>query len=139
MMTEEYETGFMVVSCSGGSGSGQAANSLAVELNRSGFAKMVCLAGIGAGLDEYIDEADKVRDLIVIDGCSKGCSQIMLKKMGIEPVHNFCLTEMGVECPVTEVDPAMLEELRKKIKLLFGQRRADSKYAVCGCDTCVRE
>lgn len=138
-MSDEYETGFMVVSCSGGSGSGQAANSLAVELNKSGFAKMVCLAGVGAGLAECLDEAGKVRDLIVIDGCEKGCSQIMLRKMGIEPVHNFCLTKMGVECPVTDVDSEMLDELRKKIKLLFGQQRANSKYAVCGCDTCVRE
>lgn len=138
-MTEEYETGFMVISCSGGSGAGQAANSLAVELNRSGFAKMICLAGIGAGLEECVEAAGRVSDLIVIDGCEKCCSQIMLKKMGIEPVHIFCLSRMGVKCPVSEVDPVMLDEMRKKIKLLFGQQRANSKYAVCGCDTCVRE
>lgn len=138
-MTDEYDSGFLVISCSGGSASGQAANSLAVELNRSGFAKMICLAGVGAGIDECLSEAGKVRDLIVIDGCEKGCAQIMLRKIGIEPVHTFCLTKMGVKCPVTEVDTEMLEELRKKIKLLFGQKRADAKYAVCGCDTCARD
>ncbi|CCO23470.1 putative zinc-binding protein [Maridesulfovibrio hydrothermalis] len=138
-MTDNYETGFLVISCSGASSSGQAANELAVELNKSGFAKMVCLAGVGAGLDDCVEDAGRVRDLIVIDGCDKACSHKMLEKIGIKPVHTFCLTKMGVNCPVSDVDPELLSELRKKIKLLFGQSRADSKYAVCGCDTCVRE
>lgn len=138
-MTDNYETGFLVLSCSGGSNSGQAANDLAVELNKSGFARMVCLAGVGAGLEDCVSDAGKVKDLIVIDGCSKGCSQIMLQKIGIKPVHTFCLTNMGVKCPQTDVDTELLDKLRKKIKLLFGQNRANSKYAVCGCDTCVRE
>ncbi len=138
-MDENYETGFLVISCSGGSSSGQAANDLAVELSKSGFARMVCLAGIGAGLDDCVSDAEKVKDLIVIDGCDKGCSQKMLEKIGIKPVHTFCLTKMGVKCPVSDVDPELLDKLRKKIKLLFGQNRSDNKYAVCGCDTCARE
>ncbi|WP_432734897.1 putative zinc-binding protein [Maridesulfovibrio sp. FT414] len=138
-MDEKFETGFLVVSCSGGSGSGQAANDLARELDRSGFARMVCLAGIGAGLEECIAEASNVRDLIVIDGCEKACSQKLLEKAGIKPLHTFCLTKMGVSCPVSQVDPELLDRLRKKIKLLFGQNRADGKYAVCGCDSCPRE
>ncbi|WP_027723362.1 putative zinc-binding protein [Maridesulfovibrio zosterae] len=138
-MEEKYETGFMVLSCSGGSSSGQAANNLAVELNKSGFAKMVCLAGVGAGKEDCVEDAGKVHDLIVIDGCDKVCSKKMLEKIGINPVHTFCLTNMGVECPAADVDPELLTELRKKIKLLFGQNRADVKYAVCGCDTCVRD
>lgn len=138
-MNDNYETGFLVVSCSGGSGSGQAANALAVELNKSGFARMVCLAGIGAGLEDCVADATKVRDLIVIDGCEKNCSQKMLERIGIKPIHTFCLTKMGVDCPASDVDPELLEKLRKKIKLLFGQNRTDSKYAVCGCDTCTRE
>jgi len=73
-MIDEYETGFLVVSCSGGSNSGQAANALAVELNKSGFAKMVCLAGVGAGVEDCVADAGNVRDLIVIDGCEKACS-----------------------------------------------------------------
>lgn len=138
-MIDEYETGFLVVSCSGGSNSGQAANALAVELSKSGFAKMVCLAGVGAGVEDCVADAGKVRDLIVIDGCEKACSHKMLQKIGIEPVHTFCLTRMGVDCPVEDVDPELLDELRKKIKQLFGQNRAEGKYAVCGCDTCIRE
>ncbi len=138
-MNDTYETGFLVVSCSGGSSSGQAANDVAVELNKSGFAKMVCLAGVGAGIQDCVEDAEKVRDLIVIDGCDKVCSKIMLEKIGVKPVHTFCLTQMGVDCPVSDVEPDLLNELRKKIKILFGQNRAESKYAVCGCDTCTRE
>ncbi|WP_320172056.1 putative zinc-binding protein [Maridesulfovibrio sp.] len=138
-MSDTYETGFLVVSCSGCSCSGQATNDLAVELNRSGFARMVCLAGIAAGLDNCVADAANVQDLIVIDGCVNACAKKVLEKAGIKPVHTFCLTEMGLEGQDTEIDSELLEKLRLKIKQVFGQSRTATKYAVCGCETCVRE
>ncbi|SDL51096.1 DGC domain-containing protein [Maridesulfovibrio ferrireducens] len=138
-MLEKYETGFLVVACSGASKAGQAANGIAVKLDESGFSKMICLAAIGAGVDNCITMASNVQDLIIIDGCEKKCACKMLEKAGLHPVHEFCLTELGFVEPDDFEDPELIDELRKKIKLLFGQRRAESKYSICGCETCPRK
>ncbi len=138
-MTDEYETGFFVVTCSGASKSGQSANAIGVKLNDSGFARMICLTGVGAGLESCLNMASNVQDLIVIDGCEKKCSCKILEKAGCKPMHEFCLTEMGFVDSDDFNATGLVDELKKKIKVLFGQRRSCSKYSICGCETCSRE
>lgn len=124
-MEDKYLTDFIVVACSGGTHAGQTANAIAADMARGGFARMVCLAGVGCEVPESIKEAGKVENLIVIDGCEKGCAVKMLAKAGIEAKHVFVLTDMGlVNSDSPDTDEDITAELRKKIKRIFGQVKA---------------
>ncbi|WP_031483185.1 putative zinc-binding protein [Maridesulfovibrio frigidus] len=137
-MLEKYETGFLVVSCSGALKSGQVSNAIAVKMAENGFAEMISIAGIAAGLDEYVDKAKRVNDLIIIDGCDKKCACKIVERLVGTPKHEFCLAELGYLDSEGPVDMDEVDIFRKKIKLLYGQAKSSSKYSVCGCETCTR-
>ncbi|OEU69879.1 MAG: hypothetical protein BA863_06800 [Desulfovibrio sp. S3730MH75] len=138
-MLEEYETGFLVVSCSGALKSGQIANAIAVKMAENGFAEMISIAGIAAGVEGYVNKAQRVNDLIIIDGCEKKCACKIIENSGITPKHEFCLVELGYLDSDGPVDMDEVDIFRKKIKLLYGQAKSNSKYSVCGCETCIRD
>ena len=87
----------MILACSGGSNVGQATNQAAVELTREGFGKMYCLAGIGAGLQSFVQSARDVEEMIVLDGCPVGCAKAILDREGITPGRYVVATALGIE------------------------------------------
>ena len=138
-MLEKYETGFLVVSCSGALRSGQVANAIAVKMAENGFAEMVSIAGIAAGVEEYVDKAKRADNLIIIDGCDKKCACKIIENSGGVPKHEFCLAELGYLDSDGPVNVNEVDVFRKKIKLLYGQAKSSGKYSVCGCETCVSD
>ncbi len=138
-MLEKYDTGFLVVSCSGALKSGQVANAIAVKMAENGFAEMLSIAGVAAGVEEYVDKAMRADDLIIIDGCEKKCACKIIENLGVTPRHEFCLAELGYSDSDGPIDMAEVDIFRKKIKLLYGQAKSSSKYSVCGCETCIRD
>ncbi len=87
----------LIFSCSGGSNVGQLSNQTAVELTKSGKARLVCLAGIGAHLSGMIESA-KAGDLIVaIDGCPVKCAHKTLEHADLKPDISLIITELGIE------------------------------------------
>ncbi|MEJ5357855.1 MAG: putative zinc-binding protein [Desulfobacterales bacterium] len=87
----------MILACSGGSNVGQIANQAAVELTQEKFGTMYCLAGIGGGLQGFIQSAKDVPVIVAVDGCAVGCARATLKRAGIDSFQHIVLTELGIE------------------------------------------
>ena len=87
----------MILTCSGASNVGQLANRAAVELTQEGFGKMFCLAGVGGGLQGFVQSARDVPRLIVIEGCQVGCAKAILDREGIEPGRYKLVTDLGID------------------------------------------
>lgn len=86
----------MILACSGGSNVGQAANQAAVELTRAGYGKMYCLAGVGGGLQSFVQSTRENEDLLVLDGCPVGCAKAILDNAGITPRDYIVVTALGI-------------------------------------------
>lgn len=87
----------MILACSGGSNVGQLANQAAVELTQEGFGKFFCLAGIGGHLSGFVQSAKDVPSLVVIDGCSVGCSKAVLENANVPLKNYLVVTDLGIE------------------------------------------
>ncbi len=87
------ESAIMILACSGCSNVGQIANQAAVELTREMFGRMYCLAGIGGGLQGFIQSAKDVPLIAAIDGCARAT----LQRAGIDSLRHIVLTDLGIE------------------------------------------
>ncbi|MFH1985959.1 MAG: putative zinc-binding protein [Pseudomonadota bacterium] len=87
----------MILSCSGGSNTGQLANQAAVELTQEGFGKMFCLAGIGGRLSGFVQSAKDVPAMVAIDGCQVGCAKAILEAASVPLGQYLVLTDLGIE------------------------------------------
>ena len=87
----------MILPCSGGSNVGQLSNQAAVELNREGFGKMSCLAGVGGELMGFVHSAMTTPVVVVIDGCPAGCGKACFEKVDVPVKVYLVLTDLGIE------------------------------------------
>jgi uncharacterized metal-binding protein len=86
----------LVYSCSGCPNTAQLANTLAVRLDREGFAEMSCIAGICGDVKPIVNKASSGRPIIALDGCPLNCAKSCLKRHGIEPQLHIELSAYGI-------------------------------------------
>ncbi len=86
----------LVYSCSGCSSAAQAANYLALCLDRVGIAEMSCIAGVGGGVKALVRLAQSGRPIIALDGCLLVCTQHCLAKQGIKAEAEIVLHYLGI-------------------------------------------
>jgi len=87
----------LVYSCSGCSSAAQLTNTLALRLARDGEAKMSCIAGVGADLPNFVQEATSGRLILGLDGCPLACVRNSLKRHGVEPDRYAQLQKRGIK------------------------------------------
>ncbi len=87
----------LVYSCSGCSSAAQAANAIAVRLDRSGIAEMSCIAGVGGDVPSLVRTAKSGRRITVIDGCPLQCARHCLQRHGVIPDQHHDLSKHGVK------------------------------------------
>ena len=87
----------IVYSCSGCSSAAQMSNFLALQLDRSGIAKMSCIAGVGGDVKKMVKTAKSARKIIAIDGCALACAKACLNRHGLTPAVHYQLAELGVQ------------------------------------------
>ena len=87
----------LVYSCSGCSSAAQLANTLALRLDRDGEAQMSCIAGVGADLPNFVQQATSGRPILALDGCPLACVRNSLKRHGVEPDRYVQLQKHGVK------------------------------------------
>lgn len=85
----------VVYSCSGCSNVAQAANRLAVQLDRRGEAVMSCIAGVGAGVPSLVRIAQDAGAILAIDGCPLACCMHALERAGVSPTIHVDLSKHG--------------------------------------------
>jgi uncharacterized metal-binding protein len=104
----------LVYACSGCSSAGQAANALAIRLDRAGLAEMACTSGVGAGVAPLVRQARAAEQVIAIDGCPLHCALHSLKAAGVTPAEHWRLAEAGVKkAKHQDPDLAQLDALYK--------------------------
>ncbi|MDT8900786.1 putative zinc-binding protein [Anaeroselena agilis] len=106
--------------CAGCADVGAVADSISRKLRQDGFAtpKASCLAGIGAGLQPFIDAAKAAGTVITIDGCETACARKMIENIGLTP-EAVILTQMGLEKGKTTPTPDLCDNLCKAIATRF--------------------
>lgn len=124
----------MIYACSGAADVGEIADGVARKLRDEGFAKMSCLAAIGADLSGYVQTAKAADTVVAIDGCSTGCARKNFERIGITPV-SYVLTEMGLEkgaSPVTGENIARIVDTIHGGKQFTGPGNATGGCGCCG-------
>ena len=117
MIDEKKGKAFIVFACAGCSRGGQAAYSIALELDKRETAEMSCLAGIAAGKPSF---RRKIKDkkIITIDGCPTECSKGVFDKAGIQVDVHIKLKDYGIRKngPVNDYDiKRLVYEVGKRV------------------------
>jgi len=94
---QDYRKLPLVYSCSGCSSAAQAANYIALKLDREGNAEMSCIAGVGGNVSHLVNIARSGRPIIAIDGCPLSCSLHCLSERGLSADLHLLLHEHGVK------------------------------------------
>lgn len=105
----------MIYACSGAADVGEVADRVARRLRDQGFAKMSCLAAVGAGLSGYVQTAKGADECFTIDGCATACARKNLERVGVTP-RSFVLTEMGLVKGKSPVTGETVEKMYEAIK-----------------------
>lgn len=95
MLDEKEDNAFVVFACAGCSRAGQAAYSVALELDKRETAEMSCLAGIAAEKPSFYRKI-KDKKIIAIDGCPTECSKGVFDKAGIRVDVHVKLKDYGI-------------------------------------------
>jgi hypothetical protein len=74
MKSREYRNLPLVYSCSGCSSAAQAANYIALKLDREGEAEMSCISGVGGNVQHLVNIARSGRPILALDGCPLACT-----------------------------------------------------------------
>ncbi len=85
----------LVYACSGCSSVAQAANQLAVKLDRAGKAEMSCISGVGGGVRSLVKTARSGRPVLALDGCALACVKACLTNAGVQPDIHLVLNQLG--------------------------------------------
>jgi uncharacterized metal-binding protein len=121
----------MIYACSGAADVGEIADRVARKLRDEGFARMSCLAAIGAGLSGYMETAKGADTVIVIDGCATACARKNFERIGVTPV-SYVLTDMGLEKGSAAVTRETVERLALAVKSGAASEVTPSSGG-CGC------
>lgn len=87
----------LIFSCAGAADVGEIADRAARKLHKEGAGKLYCLSGIGAGLNNFIEQTKGASDMLAIDGCSIECAKKLLLKNGIDKFEYIRVTDSGME------------------------------------------
>jgi uncharacterized metal-binding protein len=97
MKSREYRNLPLVYSCSGCSSAAQAANYIALKLDREGEAEMSCISGVGGNVPHLVNIACSGRPILALDGCPLACTLHCLAERGVAADYHLQLQEHGVK------------------------------------------
>jgi uncharacterized metal-binding protein len=108
----------LIYSCSGAADVGEIADKVARKLRSEGFAKMTCLAAIGANLSGFVQSAKNADENIIIDGCQVGCARKSFERIAVKP-KSFVLTEdFNLKKGETPATDKIVSDISAKIKAI---------------------
>jgi uncharacterized metal-binding protein len=106
----------LIFSCSGSADVGGIGDGAARRLSSEGVAKMFCLAGVGARIEQILSHAELAETLISVDGCENECSRKVLQAAGFQPAIHLRITDLGMEKGNTPISPDRIREVTEEIK-----------------------
>jgi uncharacterized metal-binding protein len=121
----------LLYSCSGAADVGQIADQVSRKLRDKGFARLTCLAGVGADLSGFVESARGADVNITIDGCGTMCAKKALERIGV-PATSYVLTDFGIEKGKTPLTKKIVAELSDRI-IGQGEQKSEAKDFGCSC------
>jgi uncharacterized metal-binding protein len=112
-----------IFSCSGASDVGGIGDAAARKISEEGVAKMYCLAGIGARVEQIVSNAAVAESLISVDGCENDCSRKVLEAAGFRPALHIRITELGMEKGNTPITPGRVDTVADEIRRQMRESR----------------
>jgi uncharacterized metal-binding protein len=104
----------LIFTCSGIADVGEIADRTGRKLHKDGVGKMWCIAGIGAGLSNFIESTKATEKVLVIDGCPVDCGKKMMEKAGISNFSYIRVTDHGFEKGKSPVNDSAIEKINIK-------------------------
>jgi uncharacterized metal-binding protein len=113
---KKEETTRIVYACAGCADVGEVSDLVSRKIRKDGYAQPTasCLAGIGAGIQTFIDAAKGVKEVITIDGCGMRCAKKIIENIDITP-RTYVLTDMDLEKGKTKISEELIDDLYQKI------------------------
>jgi len=87
----------LLYACSGGANVAEISDRAARRLMMSGKGQMFCLAGLGAGIENMIQQARDADLNVVIDGCPIDCAGKIFDRCGITNYVRIRVTDLGIQ------------------------------------------
>jgi uncharacterized metal-binding protein len=87
----------LLYACSGGANVAEASDAACRQLMSEGLGSMFCLAGLGAGIENMVQQARDADLNVVIDGCPMDCARKIFDKLELTNVRFVRATDMGLE------------------------------------------
>ena len=87
----------LIYACSGGANVAEASDKAAREMMFAGCGSMVCLAGVGGGIQGMIQSAKDADVNLLIDGCPMECAKKVFERVGIDNYRHMRVTDLGIE------------------------------------------
>lgn len=123
----------LLYSCSGAADVGKLADLVSRKLRDDGYARMTCLAGVGADLSGFVESAKGADANITIDGCPTACARKSLERIGVAPIA-FILSDFGCVKGSTAVTDALVADTAGRIKSgASGKAQAGTIRGGCEC------
>jgi uncharacterized metal-binding protein len=104
----------LIFSCAGAADVGEIADRAARKLHKEGTGKLYCLAGIGAGLNNFIEQTKAALKVIVIDGCPVECAKKIMGNNGLTNFEHIKVTDSGLEKGKSQVTDENIEKVAAK-------------------------
>lgn len=123
----------LLYSCSGAADVGLLADRVSRKLRDEGFARLTCLAGVGADLSGFVMSAKGADENITIDGCATACAKKALERVGAQATA-YILTDFGCVKGSSPVTDELVEKICGMIKNSGKPSSGQvSKTGGCGC------
>ena len=104
----------LISTCAGSSDVGELAYRVMRKLAKDGLGRTNCLAGVGAHVNGFVENAKTAEFTVAIDGCPTSCARKVLEHVGAK-TQSFVITEMGYAKGKTEVTDEAVNDIAAKI------------------------
>jgi uncharacterized metal-binding protein len=110
----------LLYGCSGGANVAEASDLACRQLMAEGLGSMFCLAGLGAGIPNMVQQARDADLNVVIDGCPTDCGRKIFENLGINNVAFVRVTELGFEKKPkgTRAQPQEVQAIVERVRQL---------------------
>ncbi|MBE3097959.1 MAG: putative zinc-binding protein [Planctomycetes bacterium] len=106
----------LVFACSGAADVGEIADRVARMLSRNGTARMFCLGGVGARIEESLATVRSAGRIMAIDGCHLDCAKKCLEQAGFAGIRHLRLTDHQMEKGKTPVSVRNVEAAAERAR-----------------------
>ena len=111
----------MIFACCGAADVGELADLAARKVHKEGGGTFLCLTGIGAGIDMFIDKTKAAPQVVAIDGCPVDCTKKLLEKYDITTFEFIRVTDLGFKKGQSPVTRESTEQIAIKIRNILSK------------------